>query len=103
MKSVLKLFSKKAVALVLALAVILCTVTASLSVFADDTYNVSYASPAVPMVEGTKIAFDAVAIQLTEGGQYVSGEQLTWTRKDTIGGIILDNTNKTITALVSGT
>ena len=103
MKSVLKGFSKKAVALVLALAVIICTLSVSLSVFADDTYNVSYSSPAIPMVVDTKIGFNAVAVQLTDGGSYVSGDQLTWTYKGVSSGVVLDNSKKSIAARAVGT
>jgi len=103
MKSVLKGFSKKAVALVLALAVIICTLSVSLSVFADDTYNVSYSSPAIPMVVDTKIGFNAVAVQLTDGGSYVSGDQLTWTYNGVSSGVVLDNSKKSIAARAVGT
>lgn len=81
----MKIFSRKALSAVLALAVILCSITATLSVFAgnegaaEEPYNVYWRAPAIPMYESTMIDLSNVNVQLTEDAALTDGTAVTWT------------------------
>lgn len=104
MNPFLKHFSKKAVALVLALAVVLCAVTASLSVFADDTndagssltdaYLIKDSAPVIPMDFLTTADMSQTFIEID--GSYYPGSQIVFT--STSEALIIDNDKDTITA-----
>ncbi|MEE1198026.1 MAG: hypothetical protein U0K54_02640 [Acutalibacteraceae bacterium] len=57
MKTTFKRFSKKALAMVLSICLILSAMTATFAVFAETApYQVDFTSPAIPMVKGTQIS-----------------------------------------------
>lgn len=112
-----KLASKKAISAVLAVAVILCSITSTLSVFADNAdntiepYKVSWRVPAITMYEDTKINLSNVDVQLTEGGSYTLGNDITWSLDPKASGVfltdskdlsILDKGNFKLTATAGG-
>ena len=117
MKSVLQHLSKKALSAVLALAVVICSMGATFSAFADlgsndssvDTigkvqnFEVTYGSPAVPMVAGYSIDLSALKVQFTKDGEPVSGTEITWEAEaGTSAAEYLNADAKTFSALSTG-
>ena len=101
MKTTFKRFSKKALAMVLSICLILSAMTATFAVFAEDApYEVGYASPAIPMVEGTKISLDNVSVQLTQAGEYVPGSAINWSNFD--AGLRYDATTNEVSVYATG-
>ncbi|MBQ3562649.1 MAG: hypothetical protein IJA13_03785 [Clostridia bacterium] len=79
MKFAVKQISKKVLSCVLALAVILCTISSVFTVFAATTaYSVTYGSPAIPMFVDKTVDLDYINVQFTNGGGYVSGSSIEW-------------------------
>jgi len=75
----IKLFTKKSISLILALAVLLTSVVSTVSVFAASApYNVSYGSPAIPMFVDKAVDLNNIEVQFTNGGNYVDGDSITW-------------------------
>ncbi len=96
MKQIVNRFGKKALSAVLALAVILCSITATLSVFAEDNsatepYNVYWRSPAIPMYEKTSLDLNSVDVQLTQDGSLTKGSQITWELDPSVTDAILED------------
>lgn len=117
MKNVLQHFSKKALSAVLALAVVICSMGATFSAFADlgsndssvDTigkvqnFEVTYGSPAVPMVAGYSIDLSALKVQFTKDGEPVSGTEITWEAEaGTSAAEYLNSDTKIFSALSTG-
>ncbi|MBO5726693.1 MAG: hypothetical protein J6S00_06500, partial [Clostridia bacterium] len=101
MKKVFHKISKKTLSLILALCVILTSMAATFAVFAEAApYEVGYASPAIPMVEGTKISLDNVSVQLTQAGAYVSGDVINWSNFD--AGLRYDATTNEVSVYATG-
>lgn len=118
MKSVLQHLSKKALSAVLALAVVICSMGATFSAFADlgsnsssvdtigtvENFKVTYGSPAVPMVAGYSIDLSALQVEFEKGGSPVSGADITWEAEaGTSAAEYLDAANKIFSALSTGT
>ena len=108
MKSVFKHFSKKAISAILAFAVIVGSITATVGVFADSNrsvtpYEVTYGSPAIPMFKDKLVELKNVKVQFTEGGQFVDGEDITWSAADSKIANSLDTVNKKLYAFGTGT
>ncbi|MBQ2746544.1 MAG: hypothetical protein IJF35_02365, partial [Clostridia bacterium] len=80
MKLAAKQISKKVISCILALAVLLCSVTCVFSVFADssEVYSVTYASPAIPMFVDKAVDLNNIEVQFTNGGVSVQGDSITW-------------------------
>lgn len=96
MKQIVNRFGKKALSAVLALAVILCSITATSSVFAEDNsatepYNVYWRSPAIPMYEKTSLDLNSVDVQLTQDGSLTKGSQITWELDPSVTDAILED------------
>ena len=104
MKFVAKHLSKKALSCILALAVVLCSISAVFSVFANvetaDPYTVTYGSPLIPMYVNKMVNLADIEIQLEKGGEAVSATTLTWAAPENDGIIFAGNK---ITALSAGT
>ena len=83
MKSFLKRISKKTVSVILALAVILSSVTVMMAVFAEPTaqstepYFVSDGSPAIPMFKDKVVDLSNVLIELADGS-VIAATDATW-------------------------
>ncbi len=92
----LKQASKKVLSIIVAFAVILCSVTVSLATFADNTpaavepYLVSWGAPAIPLYEGTMLDLSTVDVQLTKGGEYTKGTDIAWALPEDSGEISLN-------------
>ena len=79
---------KKILSTILALAVIVTSISTTLSVFADvqgtpapqaiEQYAVTYGSPAIPMFKDKELSLSDVKVQFTDGGEFVSGAKITW-------------------------
>lgn len=84
MKFAAKQISKKVISCILALAVLLCSVTCVFSVFADsaEVYSVTYASPAIPMFVDKAVDLNNIEVQFTNGGASVQGDSITWALAD---------------------
>ncbi len=109
MKTILKNIPKKALSLVISLAVILCSLGGTLITFAEATenglYNVTDASPAIPMFVNTKLDLGDITVELENRSVYC-GNTLDWSfvnADDNNGSIKVDNNAKTITAYTDGT
>ncbi len=77
----LKRFSKKALSAFLAIAVVLCSIMATLSVFASTEpapYSVAYGAPAIPMFEGKSINLENISVQFVREGENISGSDISW-------------------------
>ena len=85
MKKLLKKLSKKTISCILALCIILCSVTVSLSAFADDgdVYTVSYKSPVIPMFEGKILNYEDIAVKFSDS-LTVNGADITWALNETV-------------------
>ncbi len=107
MKKFVNPFTKKVISAVLALAVVLCSVTVALSAFAEDTtvteyYDVTDASPAIPMFTNRVIDLNTLRVQFgDEAGTIVTGDKITWTA-DGATGISVNDAAKTVTAFATG-
>ncbi len=83
MKSVFKQISKKAVSVVLALAVILSSLTVMMSAFAEpaeqvvEPYFVSDGAPAIPMFAGKIVKLNELEIEFSDG-TVKAGDTLDW-------------------------
>ena len=78
MKFSFKQLTKKGLAIVLTLCVVLASFTFAFTVLAETApYQVKFISPAIPMVMGTQISLADIEVQLEEGGEYCSGSSLT--------------------------
>ncbi|MEE1198103.1 MAG: hypothetical protein U0K54_03035 [Acutalibacteraceae bacterium] len=83
MKFSFKQLTKKGLALMLTLCVILASFTFAFSVFAETApYQVDFTSPAIPMVMGTQISLADIEVQFEEGGEYVAGSALAVSNVD---------------------
>jgi len=109
MKSVVKHISKKVLSAILALAVIITSITATIAVFADGgeqaPYKVSFSSPVIPMSFGSRLDFDDIEVQITNGGSYLSGsaDTLEWSVETSSDAApYLDADNKAFYALAVG-
>lgn len=80
MKSELKRFSKKLLAALLAILVVLGSAGAAISVFAEEQapYQVNWDSAAIPLFEGEKLSMANVAIQLEKEGEFLPGDSLVF-------------------------
>ncbi len=103
MEFITKHISKKVLAMVLTIAVLFTSVSASLFAFADVTepYDVMLEEPAIPMTESTLVKFSALNVEMTAGAEVVSGADLTWSTAET-EGIIVDNDKQHIAAFKKG-
>lgn len=96
MKKFVNPFTKKVISAVLALAVVLCSVTVALSAFAEDSsaaaeaYEVNWRSPAIPMYERTVLDLSNVDVQLTQDGEFTKGNSLVWALETSDPGVVLD-------------
>ena len=101
----IKLFTKKSISLILALAVLLTSVISSISVFAAETpYEVSFRAPAIPMDAMTILDLADIKVQLEEDGEYYIGDQLTWSETtNDASKFVLNESEGTITAYQRGT
>ncbi len=102
--------SKKVLSAVLALAVVLCSVTVSLSVFANtqpqdavEPYKVSWRVPAIPLYEYSTLDLSTVDVELTEGGDYTEGSGITWAMPTEDDGALLNEDGKTLYVKEPGT
>ncbi len=102
-----KCFFKKTLASVLAIAVVLCSITVTLSVFANTQpmaevqYQISSAAPALPMYVGTKIDLTKIEVQIN--GAYVLGEELVWEQDaSSEGAVLVDNEEKALYVFEKG-
>ena len=117
MKSVLQHLSKKALSAVLALAVVICSMGATFSAFADlgsnsssvdtigtvENFKVTYGSPAVPMVAGYSIDLIALQVEFEKGGSPISGADITWEAEaGTSAAEYLNSDTKIFSALSTG-
>jgi len=84
MKLAAKQISKKVISCILALAVLLCSITCVFSVFADsaEVYSVTYGSPAIPMFIDKAVDLNNIEVQFTNGGVSVQGDSITWALAD---------------------
>jgi len=84
MKGLLQRISKKVLSCILALAVLLCSVTCVFSVFAEstDVYQVTYGSPAIPMFTGKTVDLNNMEVQFEKDGAFVTGDSITWDYAD---------------------
>ena len=109
MKKFLSRISKKVLSAILALAVIITSITATITVFADGgeqaPYKVSFSSPVIPMSFGSRLDFDDIELQITNGGSYLSGsaDTLEWSvETSSVAAPYLDAANKAFYALAVG-
>ena len=101
MKTTFKRFSKKALAMVLSICLILSAMTATFAVFAETApYQVDFTSPAIPMVKGTQISLADIEVQLEEGGEYVAGSALAVSNVD--AGLRYDKASGTLAVYAKG-
>jgi len=101
MKTTFKRFSKKALAMVLSICLILSAMTATFAVFAETApYQVDFTSPAIPMVKGTQISLADIEVQLEEGGEYVAGSALAVSNVD--AGLRYDKAAGTLAVYAKG-
>ncbi len=80
-----KNLSKKLLSCLLALVMLVSSVTVTLSVFADDTsaqadgvYTVTYESPAIPIYVGKMINLSDIEVEFAKGEAPVVGSAITW-------------------------
>lgn len=100
----IKLFTKKSISLILALAVLLTSVVSTISVFAAETpYEVSFRAPAIPMDAMTVLDLADIKVQLQENGTYYAGDELIWFATTTDASkFVLNESAGTITAYQRG-
>ncbi|MBO5725993.1 MAG: hypothetical protein J6S00_02885, partial [Clostridia bacterium] len=100
----MKRLSKKLLSVVLAMALIVSCVTVCFTAFAEtdntNVYQVEFTSPAIPMVKGTQISLADIEVQLTSGGEYVSGSSLTVSDID--AGLVYNAEAGTVTVYAKG-
>ncbi len=99
----MKKFTKKALSLVLAIAILLTTMVTTFSVFANTEstpYLVEFESPAIPMNEMTTTDLSKIQVEMNESGTVVSGADIEWATDE--AGVILDNVNKKLSAVAKG-
>ncbi len=88
MKAKIGNIHKKVLSAVLALTVVITSISTTLSVFAGagggptpravEQYAVTFGSPAIPMFKDKVLKLSDVKVQFTYNGEYVSGDQITW-------------------------
>lgn len=79
MKNNMKQISRKALAVVIALAIVVSCVTISFSTFATaGNFEVPAKSPAVPLYVGKTLAVSELSIEVGDSN-FVQGDELTWT------------------------
>ncbi len=103
MKQIVNRFGKKALSAVLALAVILCSITATLSVFAqagEATYEISYGSPLIPMFKDKALSLNDVSLQMEKDAAAVEGKYIGWSYSGSSNGLILNG--KQVLAVETG-
>lgn len=104
----MKKATAKIISAVLAVAIVMCSIVTTFSVFADnaETYSVTYGSPAIPMFLNTKVDLKNMEFQFEQNGEFVTGKSVTWSvdaDNENPAGIILDASAKTVAALSLGT
>ncbi len=104
MKFAAKKVSKKVLSLLLVLCLVLTTMATTFSVFADEptVFQVSYTAPAIPMYEQTETDLNNIEVQMTAGGSYVSGADITWSVAEGHSGVVLNSKTKKLAALSVG-
>ena len=101
-----KAISKKTLSGILALAIILCSITVVFSAFANNEaveapYTVSYRSPAIPMFAGKVVDFADLEVDFSAAeGDTVNGADITWSVAEGDNTILL---GKSIYAQTAGT
>ncbi len=85
--------SKKFISLILAMMVVLSSLTVGLSAFAEGTpehYVVKWRTPAIPVYEGYRIDLSLVDVQFTENGDPIDGGNISWSYPEQNGAILRD-------------
>lgn len=65
--------------------------------------EVSYDYPAILMNVDTKVDLSSLAVQITEGGEYVLGHQITWSVDAMDNAVVLNNSKKFVAITKAGT
>ena len=68
----------------------------------EGIYNISKASPALPIVVKNKVNTCAVAVQLTDGGEYINGRELVWSVISDTDGLVYESAAGDIYAYETG-
>ncbi len=105
-----KILSKKAISALLAIVVVLGSMTATLGVFANTEpmaevapYAISWGSPAIPMFEGKIVNLNDFTVEFAKGGTPVLGSEISWRVADANeSNITVNQANKYLTALSKG-
>ncbi len=87
MKSVFRHISKKALSSVLALIIVITSISATVGVFANTEpsitpYEVTYGSPAIPMFANKMIDLKNVKVQFAKDGEFIPGGDIVWSADD---------------------
>lgn len=100
MKLSLKKVSKKALALLLTVAMMFSALSVAFTAFADaPIYTVPDSKPAIPAQKGTVIDLSKIGVQF--GDNTYLGADLTWAPEDDSTGVVVNDTAKTIAYMSS--
>ncbi len=95
MNNSIKRVTKKALSVLLAVAMLFSVLSVAFTAFADAAvYTVVNNKPVIPAKQGTVIDLSKIDVQF-EGNTY-NGANITWSTTDTTGGVYVNDTAKTV-------
>ncbi len=95
MNNSIKRVTKKALSVLLAVAMLVSMLSVAFTAFADAAvYTVVNNKPVIPAKQGTVIDLTKIDVQF--GGDTYNGANITWSTTDTSGGVRVDDTAKTV-------